>query len=349
MIRRFFPAALVAVLMLNVIGSGASDARTARLKKAEVLRLVGMLPASDGVVVLDSKRLIDQALPKILSGNQAMLTEVMSKLSEMEATTGIDFRKFEQVTVGIAVKKVTATEFDFEPVALANGDINAGALIAVAKLSSKGTYREERIGDKTVYIFTAKDIVQKAAKPANSKIADFFDKGLKGMTKDVAVVALDRGTLAIGSVPRIKQTLTGGSKISPDVITLLSTKETSIMSFAMKSPGGMSSLLPLDNDELGANIESIDYLSGSMDVATVGTTLSVMARTRRPEQAAALKETLEGLKFVGGAVFGNSKRADQQIYGRLIKNAKVEHRGSDVSLELTVSQADIDGLLAVIK
>ncbi len=349
MTNRIFPAALIAVLLLNVIGFAVPDARSAAIRKAEVSRLVSMLPASDGVVVIDSKKFVDQALPKILSGNQAMLTEVMTKLAEMEATTGIDLRKFEQLTVGVAIKKVSATELDFEPVALANGDINSGAMIAVAKLASKGTYREEKMGDKTIYIFTAKDLVQKAAKPSNSKLADFIDKGLKGMTKDVAVVALDRGTIAIGSVPRVKQTISGGSKVGSDVISMLSTRETSIMSFAMKSPGGMSTLLPLDNDELGANLDSIDYLTGSMDVGAAGTTLNVLARTKKPEQAQGLKDTLDGLKFVGSAVFGGSKRADQQIYGRLIKNAKVEHRGTDVSLALTISQADIDGLIGSVK
>jgi hypothetical protein len=273
----------------------------------------------------------------------------MAKIAEMEATTGIDLKKFDQLAVGVAIKKVSAKEFDYEPVALANGDINSGALISVAKLASKGTYREEKIGDKTVYIFAAKDLIQKNAKPANSKIADMLDKGLKGMTKDVAVAALDRNTLAIGSVPRIRQTIAGGTKIGADVTALLSSKETSVMSFAMKSPGGMSVLLPLDNDELGANIDAIDFLAGSMDVAATGTTLAVTARTKKAEQAQGLKDTLDGLKMVGGAVFGGSKRPDQQIYGRLIKNAKVDLRGNDVSLDLTIAQSDIDGLIGGIK
>ena len=347
--QRIFAFTAVAVLLLNAAGFATVDARTARAKKAEVSRLVSMLPESDGVVVFDSKRFVNDALPKILSANQPMLTEVMSKISEMEATTGIDLRKFDQVTVGVAMKKVSATEYDFEPVALANGDINAGALLAVAKLASKGTYREEKIGDKTVYIFTAKDLVQKNAKPANSKVADMMDKALKGMTKDVAVAALDKNTIAIGSVPRMRQTISGGTKIGVDVTSLLSVKETSVMSFAMKSPGGMSKMISLDNDELGANLDAIDYLAGSMDVAATGTSFNLLARTKKADQAQSLKDTLDGLKMVGGAIFGGSKRADQQIYGRLIKNAKVENRGSDVTLELTIPQADIDGMISGVK
>ena len=346
---RFFALSAISVLLFNVVSFAAVDARTARAKKAEVTRLVNLLPASDGVVVFDSKRFVNAALPKILSANQQMLTEVMSKITEMESTTGIDLRKFDQVAVGVAIKSVSAKEFDFEPVALANGDINAGALLAVAKLASKGTYREEKIGDKTVYIFSPKDIAQKTTKPNNSKVADFMEQALKGMTKDVAVTTLDKNTLAIGSVPRIRETVAGGTKMGADVTGLLSAKETSVLSFAVKSPGGMSKMVPLDNDELGANIDSIDYLSGSVDVAAAGTSLSLSARTKKAEQAQNLKDTLDGLKMVGSAVFGGSKRPDQQIYARLIKNAKVDLRGNDVSLELLIPQADIDGMIGGIK
>ncbi|MFT3744365.1 MAG: hypothetical protein QM785_08715 [Pyrinomonadaceae bacterium] len=346
---RFFAFIATSVLLMNAVSFAAVDARTARIKKAEVTRLVNSLPASDGVVVFDSKRFVNDALPKILSANQPMLTEVMAKISEMESTTGIDLRKFDQVAVGVSIKSVSATEYDYEPVALANGDINAGALLAVAKLASKGTYREEKIGDKTVYVFSPKDIVQKTTKPSNSAVAGFMEKALKGMTKDVAVTTLDKNTLAIGSVPRIRQTVAGGTKIGADVTSLLSTKETSVLSFAIKAPSGLSKMVPLDNDELGANLDAIDYLSGSVDVAAIGTSLLLSARTKKAEQAQGLKDTLDGLKMVGAAVFGGSKRADQQIYARLIKNAKVESRGNDVSLELLVPQADIDGMIGGIK
>ena len=346
---RFFALSAITVLLLNVFGFATVDARSARVKKAEVSRLVSLLPASDGVVVFDSKRFVNDALPKILSANQPMLTEVMSKISEMETTTGIDLRKFDQVAVGVTIKSVSATEYDFEPVAMANGDINAGALIAVAKLASKGAYREEKIGDKTAYVFTAKDLLQKTSKPASSKVVGVMDQALKGLTKEVAVVSLDKNTIALGSVSRIRQTIAGGTRASADVTSLLSVKETSVMSFAVKTPNGLSKMVPLDNDELGANLDSIDYLYGSMDVSIAGASITLTARTKKLEQAQGLKDTLDGLRLVGSALFGGAKRPDQRIYARMIKNAKIENRGNDVSLELLVPQADIDGMIGGIK
>ncbi len=347
---RFFAVAAIAVMLLNVLGIGAADANGARVKKAEVSRLISLLPASDGVVVFDSKRFVNDALPKILSANQPILAEITGKIAEMEAATGIDFRKFDQVAVGVAIKSLTPARHDVESVALASGDINAGALIAIAKLASKGTYREEKIGGKTVYVISAREVLQKTTpQPASSKVAGLMDKALKAMTKEVAVATLDSNTIAIGSTARIRQTLAADTRVSAEITGLLSVKETSVMSFAMKTPGGLSKMFSLDKDELGANLDAIDYFAGSMDVAAAGTSLLVTARTKKAQQAQGLKDTLDGLKMVGGAVFGGSKRTDQQIYGRLIKNAKVENRGSDVSLELLVPQADIDGLLAIIK
>ena len=347
---RFFAVAIISVLLFNVAGFAAGDTASARAKKRQVTRLVSLLPASDGVAVFDSKRFFTEALPKVLAANQPMLAEIMAKVTEIENRTGIDLRKFDQVAVGVAMKQISPTNVDYDSVAIANGDINAGALVAIAKLASKGTYREEKIGDKTVYVFVAKDVVQKTTvKPANSKVADIVDGALDALTKEVAVSMLDSNTLVIGSLSRVRATIEATSRVSADITGLLSIKETAVMSFAMRSPGGMASLLPLDNDELGVNIDSIEYLSGSVDVATAGTSVQLLARTKKPEQAKGLKDTLEGLQVVGGAVFGGSKRPDQMIYGRLIKGVKIGGQGNDISLDLMVPQADIDGLLAGIK
>ena len=93
------------------------------------------------------------------------------------------------------MKQVSPTEMDFEPVALASGDINAAALLAVAKLASKGTYREEKIGTRTVYVISPKDVIQKGTvTPNNSKIAAMMDR--------VATIRWNMVTFPRGYLPR---------------------------------------------------------------------------------------------------------------------------------------------------
>lgn len=355
---RVFALAAIASLMLNVVGFAAADTRHGKPVKPQISRLVSMLPASDGVFVFNSKRFLDDALPKLLSANQPILNQIINKVTEIESRTGIDLRKFDQVAVGLAMKATREKGFDCEPVVLAGGDINAGALIAMAKVASKGKYREEKIGQASVFVFTipekpkttSQTTTKTAGTPAKtSKIKSMIDKGIKEMASEIAVTSLDQNTLAIGSLARIRETIEAKSHISADIASLLSAKETAIMSFALKTPGGMSKLVPLDNDELGANIDSIQYLSGSVDVAAVRTSLQLMARTAKPEQAVALKDLLDALQIMGKVAFGNSKQPDKAIYGRMIKNAKFDVHASDVTLDLLVPQADIDILVAKIK
>ena len=350
--------AAIASLLLNVIGFGAVVTHGPIGAKPQVSRLVSLLPASDGVFVFDSKRFLDDALPKLLSANQPMLNEITTKITEIESRTGIDLRKLDQVAIGLAMKSTTEKGFDCEPVVIAGGDINAGAFIAMAKLASKGKYREEKIGDAAIFVFTIPSTPKPAppntakttsAPAKTSKIAHVIDQGFKGLATEVAVTSLDRNTLAIGCLDRVRETVEAKSHVSSDITNLLLAKETAVMSFALKTPGGMSKLVPLDNDELGANIDSIQYLSGSLDVAAAGTSLQLMARTAKPEQALALKDLLDALQIMGKIAFGSSKQADKMIYGRLIKNAKLDAHGNDVTLDLLVPQADIDLLVAKIK
>ncbi len=347
---KFFAVGAVFVLLLNIVGIAAVDTPRTEKKKREVTRLVSLLPESDCIAVFDSKRFYVEALPKLLGSNQPMLAEVMDKISDMERTTGIDLKTFGDVAVGISYKKVSETETDFEPVAIANGDLNARALVAIAKLASNRAYRQEKIGDRIVYIFSPNDILRRRAPTTtNSKIATVIDKALKGLIREVAVTTLDENTLVLGPLSRVRETLEPRKRSRNTVSSLLSVRDTTVMSFAGKMHGGFIRVLPLDNDELGANIATIDFLAGSIDVTVNGTSFHAMARTKKPEQAKMLTETIGGLQIVGEAILGGSKRPDQKIYGRLIKNAKIESRGTDLTVDLLIPQADIDSLLTFLK
>ncbi len=340
----------VSLLVLNLAGSAFADTKKKTAKKRVKNPLVSLLPASDGVMTLDVRRFFDDALPKILSANQPLLGQILAKLDEAQAKTGIDLRRFDSVAVGVAMKQVGPREVDFEPVAIARGDVNAGALVAVAKLASNGTYREEKIGGNTVYIFSARDIAaKKAPKPGNSKVAGAMEKAVDGLTKEIAVTSLDANTLALGTLPRVRQTLEKTTRVNPEVANLLSRKSGAVLTFAAKTPAGLAGFMPLDNDELGKNLSAIRYLNGSLDVIGGSAVFQAMAKTPQPEQAQSLLETLEGLQLVGKAFLGSSKGADKQVYARMIDNAKFTRTGSEVNFELQVPQSDIDIIIGAKK
>jgi len=347
---RSFALVAITALLLNVAAFAAGDTKKPRAKKRASMRLVAMLPASDGVAIFDAKQFLGTALPTLLASNQPALTDITAKINEMSARTGIDLRKFEEIAVGIAAKQVSATETDYEPVAIASGDVTDGALNAIKKMSSNGSYREEKIAGKTVYIFTAGPSMQQTSSTtSSSKISAAIDKALRGLQREIAVTAIDRNTLVFGCLDRVRETLEGRTHVGADLTGLLAAKEMSVANFAFKPAGKMGKMLPLDTDMLGTSLDGIQYVTGAIDVTATGTTLQAMARTRLPHQAAELKDTLDVLQTMGTAVLGNSKKPGQAIYGRIIKNAKFTVRGTDVMFDLTVPQSDIDALVAAIK
>ncbi len=333
------------LLSLAALTLGLTDSGFAQTKKtpSQASQLVSLLPASDGVAVLDVNRFVNEALPKLLSGNQPLLLKVTSALDVMKTKTGIDLRQFDHVAAGVSFTKVQAKEFDFDAVLIARGRIDAGAMIAAAKLALNGRYREEKIGTKTIYVFAAKEINDQNDKKAA------IEKPFGKLSREMAVTVIDTNTIAFGSFARVKEAVEKKSKIGIDLTGFLNRKAMSIMSFAANVPEGMSAFLPLENDELGRNIDSIRYLYGTMAVFGDTTNLLAAARTLENTEAVSLHETLEGLQILGKALLGSSAVADKMVYARLVENVKFTTKAHEVSIYLSISQSDVDVLIGMIK
>jgi hypothetical protein len=327
---RIFAFLLLSILALNLGGSTFADSKS-RKGSSE---LVGLLPASDGVVTLDVRRFFNDALPKLLSSNQPMLTHVTGEIDKFQAKTGIDVRQFESIAAGVTTKKVGEKKYDVEPVVIARGQISAASLIGAAKLAANAKYTEERVGERTIYIFSG-------AKLAGGSATDKFP----GV---VAVTVIDSTTIAFGSPARVRQTVEGRTRVDQELIGLLGQNQT-VASFATRVPAGMKSFIPMENDELGKNIDSIQYVYGNADVSGDLASVHVTARTLQNAQAKSLHETLEGLQMLGKAFLGSAKGADKQAYARMIGNAKFTQRANEVILDLQVPQSDIDILVGSLK
>jgi hypothetical protein len=346
MIKKVSALFLACAFLLNGFGMVfASTEANARQNTA----LAQLLPASDGVVTINMRRVLTEALPQVLSANQPMLNGILGKFDQIKTETGIDLRQFEQVAVGITAKKISARDVTFEPLILARGTFNAGALLGLAKVATKGKYREGTIGGKTAYIFLPKQAVAQA-KPQitgskGSLLENGLDKMLSGLSDEIAVTSYDNNTLVIGSPLRVRETFATKARIGADVLGLINRKPNSIMSFGIKLPNGLSQFIDLDNDEIGKNLESIRQISGSIDVSGGSATVSLVAKTLEVAQAKNLQETLSGLQMVGKAFIGGAKGADKQVYARMIDNAKITLSGTEVMLDLQVVQSDIDILI----
>lgn len=346
---RIIALSCLLVLVLNLAGSAVADTRQKAGSPANQLAL--LLPSSDGVVTVDVKRFFSVALPKLLTANQPMLAEITAKVGEVKDRTGIDIRQFEYLAAGVTARPVTGKEYDIDPVIIARGQITSSSLIGAAKLASNGKYKEEKAGDRSIYIFSGKDLADQAKQQAPAvKNSDMANKIVDRISKDIAVTAIDANTIAFGDIALVRQAISAGkTPVSSDLISLLGKKETSVVNFAAKMPNGMSVFLPLENDELGKNIDAIRYVYGNMDVAAEAATLNVTARTLQNSQATALHETLEGLQLIGKAFLGSAKGPEKQVFSRMIDNAKFSAKGNEVMFDLSVPQGDIDILVGMLK
>lgn len=324
---RIFAVLVLSVLALNLGGSTFADSK---MKKTGANELVSLLPASDGVMTFDVKRFFDEALPRLLSSDQTMLGKITGEIDKFQEKSGIDIRKFEYIAAGVNSRKVSEKKYDVEPVVIARGQLSSTALIGAAKLASNGKYSEERVGERTIYVFTGTKIGNDTA----NKVPDV-----------IAVTTIDATTIAFGTLERVRQTLEGKTKVGLDLTSLLERNPMAVTSFAAKVPAGMRSFMPLENDELGKNIDSIQYIYGNADVAADSASIHMAARTLQDAQAKSLHETFAGLQMLGKAFLGNAKGADKQVFARMIENVKFSVRANEVMFDLQVPQSDIDILV----
>jgi hypothetical protein len=349
MIRKVVAAVAVSLLVLNIVGAFIAMGQVENSRAASANPLVSMLPASDVVVVGDGKRFFTEA-PKLLAANQKVLGELLSKLDLVQAKTGVDLRKFETFAAGASVTKSEAPGYKISPVVIARGSADSAVLIEAAKKAAEGKAKQETVAGRTMYVVSAKDAMELAKKhaPVSANSNKVEDKVAQVMD-DLAIAAIDSNTVVFGYASRVRETLEAKSKVNDELLGLLAKKPIGIANFAAKVPGGMSSLLPLDNDDLGAMINSVKAVYGAADVANGQATVNLTAVTEKADQAEELKGTLDGLKVLGKSMLGASQGADKKLYAKLLDSVKLSNVGNELNLDLTIPQSDIDAIVAIFK
>lgn len=351
--KKFFALTVMWTLALGVLSVSAQTRRTANQTNQQQQQLANLLPASDGAASVNMQRLLSDALPQILSGNQPLLADVLRHIDGVKTTTGIDLRQFEQIAVGVSAKQNAARKVGFEPVVLARGTFNAGALLAVAKTVVNGKYREEKIGERAIYIFTPKNVLKQNGAQQTPKTSVLLpglgiivsSDWLKMFSNEFAVSLLDSNTLAIGSTARVRETLGTSARVGGEVLAAVNRQPNALVNFGLKMPAGFSQFINLGNDEISKNLDAIRFVSGAADVSDGNASVWLAAKTTTPDQAQSLHQQLEGLQMLGQTLLGGAKGADKQVYARLVNDLKIARAGGEVTLDLQMAQSDINFLL----
>lgn len=304
--------------------------------------LVDLLPASSAVVSIDVQKGLNDALPKLLVGNPQLKAAVDQGLAEFSTKAGADALKFSDVVVGVGVEDVKGAAPKILPVFIGRGDVNAAQVVAKATEASKTPCIERVISGKTIYVCQMEISVEKPSKSAGATTST-------KVLKETAFVALDANTVAFGAVSRVLDAVEHRSVVNPAIKGLLKDSPTTVAAFAMENVNGLEKLVPLENDDVGNALKNLRYMAGSADSVADGFVFNGLFRSSDAASSKQLGSLLSGLQAIGKAFLGNSNRADQRMFARLINSVKITQAETDVSLSIAIPQADVNTLMAGVK
>lgn len=364
--KRIFRSFIALILLMTTAFASVSYAQTRASGGASTSSAstaaqepITMLPASDGVVTADVKRVLNEALPRALSNNPAKLAEVNADIDRFKTRTGVDLRSIDKLALGVRFRELTtetaqqkSTEAGQQPVlvagkptrmetvAIARGTFNAGIIVAAGRLAARDKYRTENYAGKNIYIFTLDD---------QMKIFGLFNMKLK----DVAVCVMDTHTLAMGQLSRVREAIdasSGRARIAAELIQLATRNPNAMIGFGSNVPPSAMreiGVLGLDGDEISKNIASIRQVYGSIGMTTKGFDMTAVARTENAQAAQSLNDTIAAAKdFIAPLV---SQFLRNEAKARLVRNTldslKVTTAGNELQITLEVAQSDLSTLV----
>lgn len=293
------------------------------------------LPASDAVATVDVQRLYKEALPRIYANDPAKLAAINADAEEFKTRTGLDPRQFERVAVGVRFTETASGATKMEPVAIARGTFNAGALVAAGRIAATGNYQQQQYKGKTIYIFTLDNKV----------------KFLGLHWTNLAAVVLDQNTLAFGQTERVRAAIdaaAGGAHVANDVTGLALRDPNAIIGLGGNVPASLTHKLDFLNPEISRSLASVRQFYGTLGADTNGFQMLTVLRTTNAADARTLSDTVEGLKqfaapFAAMRMSGEKAKLIQQ----LTENTKVTTTGNDVQISLTLADLNVATLVRV--
>lgn len=314
---------------------GARSATAATQNASQVVPL----PASDAVMFVDMRRLLNEAMPRVLAGDTARLAEVNADIERFKQQTGIDPRSFERIAVGVRFTNPSpdVTKLD-HVVVVANGTFNADVLAMTGRIAARGKYQETKYGGKSVYLLSL-----------NEQIKMFGL--LKMRVRELALTVLDANTLAVGDPVGVRASIdaaAGRGRVSPEIVALARRNPTSIVGFGANVPRSLLGRVEeFGNEEISRSLASIRQLYGSLGSTPEGFDFLVALKTATGDDARNLSNMVEALRPL--AAFGAAQLTGEKgkLAQKLLGSLKVTTEGTEVLLKLDFAQGDIATALRV--
>lgn len=294
------------------------------------------LPASDAVMLIDLKRLLNDVAPRIMAGDPAHLAKLNEHIDQFKTQYGLDLRSFERLALGVRFQSprpgVTTTDL----VAVTRGTFNSGALLAAGRIAAKGKYQEEKFRNTTIYVF---DLMQPGKAAPNVM-------GMK--VAKLAVAALDANTLVFGEPDGVRSTITGNltrRRFNTELIQMAMRNPNAFISFGANVPASLTQGKDFGNEEINKNITSIRQAYGALGLTDNGVDLTAIARTDRADQAKSLGDTLAAFKQFGAMFIAQLPPDKGKMAQAALDSLTITTAGNETQLKLELAQTVINELM----
>ncbi|MCM3902115.1 MAG: hypothetical protein ND866_10445 [Pyrinomonadaceae bacterium] len=331
---------LSGVFILSLLLAGFSSVVSAQTRRgvAATTRqgLLAKLPKSDAVAQVNIKRVLSEALPKLLAGNSAKLAEIDSQIEQFKTRTSLDPRSFDELALGMQYRYPSPGITKIETVAVARGVFNTSAIVAAGKAAANGKYREEKYLGKTIHIFTLDQQI---------KLLGLLDLQIR----ELAVTPLDANTLALGAVDSVRNTVAAGkekTRANAELIALATQDPNAIVGFGVNVSPELLQNLRIGNEAIAKDLSTVRQSYGSLVMTDKDLELLVAARTVDAVSARSLGDTVEGLKQFG-ALFTNRLSGIRGVLARsALGNLKITTQGNELQIRTAVAQSDVAPLVS---
>lgn len=335
MVFRILSSVSVVSLLLVALANPVIAQTRRRMPATTAQSLLAKLPASDAVAQVNVKRVLTEAMPKLLAGNSARVAEVDSHIEQFRTRTSLDLRSFDEIALGMRYSYPSAGITKIDTVAVARGAFNTGAIAAAGRMATDGKYREEKYLGKTIYIFTLDQQV---------KLLGLLDLKIR----ELAVTPIDANTLALGDVDRVRNTVAASrekGRPNAELIALATQDPNAIVGFGGNVTAQLIKNLRIGNEAIAQDVASVRQTYGSLGMTDKDLELLVAARTVDASSARSLGDTVEGLKQFG-ALFTNRLSGVRGILARsALGNLKITTQGNELKIRTAVAQSDVAPLV----
>jgi len=327
-------AITAAVVVFVLISSLPFAGQRQRTVPAPPLNVASYLPASDAIVVVDVKRMLNETMPGILGGDAAKLADANAEVDKFKTKTGIDLHSIDRVVIGVHYTYPTPTSTRLETVAIAHGTFDARALAASARAAANGKSREEKYRGAAITIINVND--------------DLKLLGLWTMrVNELAICLLDQNSLALGTPANVRAAVDAGKagRAPADLASLATRDASAVIGFGANITPELLTKLDVGNDTIAKDVGAIRQVYGSVGSTQTDVTVMMVARTDSIDAAKNLGDTVDGLKQLGGMFTMRMAQPRKGLVESALNNLKITAHGNELEIRTQVTAASLAALI----